>query len=188
MPPLPGNDVQEHWPSLLAVDLGFSVNKYTYWALIWWAQSEGTPKRWHNPLATTFACCGGKDVNSAGVKGYPTVEAGATATARTLRLDYYKDVVRELRRGNSYVALWKAINASPWCKGCQKGRYPVVLYQNLGAAAPPLPGDSSGTTPVHGAIEQQWDWSTKVAATGQRGIEAHPNIAAAVKAMHDIRG
>src|SRR5438874_135558 len=110
MPPLPGLSGQEHWPSLLAIDLNFSVNRFTYWALIWWHKSEGTPESWNNPLATTYDCCGGVNVNSAGVKRYPTDVAGMQATARTLRLSYYPDIVRELRRGNSLVGLWKAIN------------------------------------------------------------------------------
>src|SRR5437016_7085933 len=105
MPPnVPGSN-QLTWPSLLAVDLGFSINPVTYWGLVWWHLSEGTPDSWHNPMATTFNCCGGVNVNSAGVKKYPDWNAGMLATARTLRLSYYPQIVAALKKGNSLVEL-----------------------------------------------------------------------------------
>lgn len=187
LPNLPGQAAQKTWPSLLALDLGFSVNAVVYWGLIWWHESEGTPDSWHNPMATTYACCGGVNVNSAGVKKYPTWDAGMLATAHTLRLSYYTDVVRELKQGNSLLQLWKAINASPWCKGCQGGTYPTVIYKNLGASAPPVPGGQGGGTVQGPTLEQQWDWSQKVEHTGQAGKNTHPRVMAAVNAMHNLR-
>lgn len=113
-------------------------------ALDWWAQSEGTPSWWNNWLATTEPGYGGRDVNSYGVKAYPTLDDGIAATAATLRGSAYFRVVQALRSGNSLTAIFDAVNASPWCYGCQAGHYPVALYNHLGR---PAPAPSAAGTP-----------------------------------------
>lgn len=105
-------------------------------ALTWWADSEGTPTSWNNWLATTEAGYGGYTVNGAGVKAYPTLDDGVAATAATLAGGFYTRVVAAFRAGDSLTAIWDAVNASPWCYGCQGGRYPVALADNLGRPAP----------------------------------------------------
>lgn len=119
------------------------VNSVTYSALTDWGISEGIPADWHNPLATTENCCGGVSMNSDGVKKYPSDSNGAEATAITLLFPAYDAVVHALQAGTSMFDIWKAINQSPWCKGCQKGKYPVVLYDHLGVTIPP-PGGGGG--------------------------------------------
>lgn len=122
-------------------------------ALSYWAQSEGTPSSWNNWLATTENCCGGVDVNSAGVKAYPNIGSGINATWATLQGGAYTHIVSAFRNSASLGTIWSAINQSPWCGGCQNGLYPVALYDILKtgghvptpsnpppAAAPKTPG------------------------------------------------
>lgn len=132
-------------------------------ALSWWAESEGTPASWNNWLATTLGGYGGRDVNSAGVKAYPTLDDGIAATAATLRGGAYFRVVDALKAGNSLTAIWDAVNASPWCYGCQAGHYPVVLYDHLGSKPPPPPppphtgGGPSGMPHEQYLAGRAWD-------------------------------
>lgn len=132
-------------------------------ALGWWAQSEGTPSWWHNWLATTQPGYGGTDVNSAGVKAYPTLDDGIAATVATLSGSAYSRVVQALRAGNSLTAIFDAVNASPWCYGCQAGHYPVVLYDHLGTSLPagggkpPPPRAGSGPPPEQYAAGEAYD-------------------------------
>lgn len=113
-------------------------------ALQLWAQSEGTPPEWNNPLATTMDGHGGNAQNSAGVKAYPDEASGVAATVDTLQLGYYVSVVQALRDDAGLEAIWQAVNASPWCSGCQDGKYPVALHDAI--QAQPSGPDRSGET------------------------------------------
>jgi len=132
-------------------DIGGPYNANTLDALLLWAESEGTPDSWNNPLATTLDCCGGTDVNSDGVKSYPTVNDGTSATWQTLQGSAYSAVVKAIRDNASWSDIWSAINASPWCSGCQNGLYPVALYDAIKAGghipAPAPGGGGGGGTP-----------------------------------------
>lgn len=105
-------------------------------ALTLWAQSEGMTPSYHNPLATTLGGYGGHSINSAGVQSYPTWPQGERATAATLGASYYVGIVAALKAGNTLYRIWAAINASPWCNGCQKGHYPIALWNVLGKSTP----------------------------------------------------
>lgn len=92
-----------------------------------WAASEGMPASEHNPLATTEPAAGATTVNSAGVRSYPTPAAGILATAQTLKGSAYAPIVQAFRDNAPRADVWKAINASPWCAGCQNGYYPEAM-------------------------------------------------------------
>lgn len=137
------------WESDLLAAMGAPANNVTVTALQLWAQSEGTPDSWNNWLATTLNCCGCSPVNSAGVCAYPTESDGVSATWQTLQGGAYGDVVAAFQAGTSLASIWSAINASPWCSGCQNGDYPIALYDYLqGKTGPPAPG-----TPVEPTVQ-----------------------------------
>jgi len=156
----PGRD----WRILLLDALGAPSTPVNLDALALWAQSEGTPAGWYNWLATTEPGYGGRDVNTAGVKAYPSRSEGVAATAATLHLGYYVQVVAALRAGNSLQRIWQAVNSSPWCAHCQGGRYPVALYDHLGTpppgtgvpppAPPPAAGGSTAGARAVSAFDQ----------------------------------
>lgn len=98
-------------------------------ALTLWAQSEGMPAWENNWLATTLTGYGGYVVNGVGVKAYPTDPDGVGATVASLLLPAYAGVVNAFRANLGLVAIWEAVNQSPWCGGCQSGHYPVALWQ-----------------------------------------------------------
>lgn len=149
--------------------IGGKFSATTLTGLELWAQSEGTPDSWNNPLATTLSCCGGTDVNSSGVKSYPTENDGIDATYNTLTGGGYDAVVTAIRDNQSLTDLWTAINASPWCSGCQNGDYPVALYDYIhgGGKQPGGPGGSPPPPPAgppppgvqdnHDAANNAWD-------------------------------
>lgn len=60
-----------------------------------WAACEGGSAKW-NPLNTTQAVPGATNYNDVGVKHYPDRLSGLAATLLTLRLPYYRDVLRML--------------------------------------------------------------------------------------------
>lgn len=70
-----------------------------------WSQNEGTAAI-NNPLATTQHSPGSYDLpgNSAHVQQYPTLEAGAKATAQTLRNGYYPGIVQALKAADPFAA------------------------------------------------------------------------------------
>lgn len=127
--PRPLRAAGHDWRALVLDQLGAPTSDDNVRALQLWHQSEGTPEDWNNWLATTIDGHGGRIVNSAGVKQYPTVEDGVAATVATLRLSYYDLVVKHLQTGAALVDIFSAINQSPWCGGCQGGHYPLVLWE-----------------------------------------------------------
>ena len=138
----------QDWKALVLYELNAPLSELNNDALQWWADSEGMPASDNNWLATTIGGFGGYPVNSVGVKAYPTVQAGAQATVATLQGGAYAGVVNAFRDGNSLVDIWQQVNASPWCRGCQNGLYPVVLFRNLGATPTTSPPPNSGPPPT----------------------------------------
>jgi Putative peptidoglycan binding domain len=132
------------WESDLLAKIGAAATANKITALSLWAQSEGTPASWNNWLATTLDGYGGIDVNSDGVKAYPTETDGVDATAATLQGGAYSGVIAAFRGSGNYDAIWSAINASPWCAHCQNGQYPVALYDYINGPSSTSQPASSG--------------------------------------------
>ena len=132
-------------------DIGGPFSQHTLDALLYWADSEGVPESWNNPLATTYSGYGGADVNSAGVKSYPTEQDGIDATYATLQGGGYSAVVKAIRGNASWSDIWSAVNASPWCGGCQGGKYPVALYDAIQSGGGTPPVSAGGGAPSGGA-------------------------------------
>lgn len=158
------------WALAVLAALGTSSNGDNGLALDLWAQSEGAPDWRHNWLNTTLNGYGGTSINSVGVKAYPTFAAGVKATASTLRQGNMSGIYYALTSGVDIQVIFTAINASPWCGGCQSGHYPVILYNYLhglgrfpntvvvaGTRPPPPPADPPG-----------WDWSVHVRAAADQ--------------------
>lgn len=157
-----GTVMANDWRELLLSAMLAPVNTLTVDALQWWADSEGMPAWENNWLATTIDGYGGRVVNSAGVKAYPTVLDGVNATWATLSYPVYRPVVTAFRAGSGLENIWSAVNASPWCNGCQGGKYPVVLYNHLSQKIPPpnvgviTGGGSGGGNPDHARAHDEW--------------------------------
>lgn len=90
---------------------------------------------------------------------------GVAATVSFLRGSYYTAVVAAFVHDRGARAIWEAVNASPWCKGCQQGHYPVQLYDYLRGQGVPLPAQPGpGSSKGHGGH----------AGAGGRGSGGHP--------------
>jgi hypothetical protein len=127
-----------------------------------WAQSEGMPDWTNNWLACGTPWPGSRPYNSAGVQIYATYNSGTSAIAWSLDHPPYTAIADGFRAVLGLVAMWKIINTSPWCRGCQTGHYPVALWTAAGRpstatlavmdlSAPqstPTPGTSGGSTGI----------------------------------------
>ena len=68
-----------------------------------------------NPLNTTRNVSGSTSVNDVGVKAYSDFTTGVRATVDTLKLNYYTNVVDQLKSGSGgWEQLRSTIGASPW--------------------------------------------------------------------------
>lgn len=128
------------WPATTANLIGLNL----------WAKSEGMPATENNPLAITnpnqeFGPDSGT-VNSNGVVRFDSLQGGVDATSAFLDAPSYAGIDAAFKQGGSLTAIYTAINASPWCRGCTGGRYPAALAQYAGGGSVAL-----GSIPIfHG--------------------------------------
>jgi hypothetical protein len=133
----------DDWRNFLLRAIGAPENPITLGSLTLWAHSEGVAPTCHNHLAATDRLIGDRPGPASAVFCYPSEGAMIALYADKLRSGLYQGIYDALRRGAQYAAIWKAINASPWCRGCQGGHYPTALYSAaFGDVAPPLSGDT----------------------------------------------
>ncbi len=133
------------WISLTLAALGATETSTNRAALAEWAQSEGMPASANNPLAATDPLPGSTAINSKGVQAYASIGDAATLYARKFGTLTYDAIGFALKTGNDLNEIFTAINQSPWCRGCQGGRYPVIMWEQLHGTAPAPP---SQTAPV----------------------------------------
>lgn len=120
-----------------------------------WAESEQVPADWHNPLGATIAWPGSRILEAGAVQAYPGQAAGIGATALALHARRMTPVLEALRGDLGPAAIYREVNASPWCPGCQDGHYPEALYLQLHPAARAAAGAGAGAagglrlTPQH---------------------------------------
>ena len=133
---MPGN--QDSFFQAVLQALGAPITPDNMVALRAWNQAEGMEPQNFNPFATTQAAPGATDVNSVGVKQYPSFDEGVTATVQTLTNGYYAPIVAALRAGNNSIAVGQAIANSPWGTGGL-----VLSILNGGGPLSPSGPDSS---------------------------------------------
>jgi len=131
------------WEHLLLMALRAPVTKTNLLALDYWAQSEepGGISPDFNPL--------NYGQSSTKRNAYNSYKPFVNAVANQLLIgDYgYDKIVAALRNPNSTLEdIWKAINQSSWCRGCQGGRYPTALFS---AAKIPVSDQSYATSEVN---------------------------------------
>lgn len=133
------------WYTTVLKKMGAPVRVTSTRVLALWALSEGTPPGINNWLACGTPWPGSTPYNSSGVQVYPTYNAGTSAIAWSLQHAPYTAIADAFRSGASPLALYRLINASPWCGGCQTGHYPVALWTGVGKPSPSTP-TPPGTT------------------------------------------
>lgn len=135
------------WRALLLDLLGAGASAENVLALQLWADSEATPAWANNPLGATADMPGSRPLseNPAGLRAYPDLATFARAMAAQLGVDLrYRPIIEALRDEASLELVWRAINASPWCEGCQAGRYPAALANWILGARSPAEGYPAG--------------------------------------------
>lgn len=164
VPPGAGSGIP--WINAVLAGLGANPNGDNDLALALWAQAEGAPDWRHNWLNTTMPGYGGYSVNSAGVRAYPTFQAGVRATVATLRQPIMSGVAYALTSNVDIGVIYEAINKSPWCAHCQGGHYPVTIYNYLQAhgQSPVSVTPGSASLPPMNTDPPAWDWSAHVRA------------------------
>lgn len=146
---------------LSELDAPASANNLT--ALLLWAASEGMPAASHNPLATSWRAPNSSIHPPYTMPWYPTAAEGVSYTARTLRQGSfgYPAILTALRGDRGLRAVYDAVNASAWCKGCQSGRYPIRLHDRLGVFAPgtPAPASPAPSSAPAAVPSKPWDYA-----------------------------
>lgn len=97
---------------------GDDTNLTTLWD---WshAESGSDVMRWNNPLNTTQNEPGAVDMNSVGVKRYPDISTGVTATVTTLLNGFYPTIVSNLRQSVPQAQWSNACrDLGTWGTGC----------------------------------------------------------------------
>lgn len=179
--PAVGADGNGVWLSAVLRGIKAPVTTTNSTALALWADSEAMPTWVNNWLAATEPAPGARDYNGAGVKYYPTVAVGISATVKSLLLPPYSGIVRAFRAGQNLTGLFDAINASPWCAGCDGGRYPLALWGVTRGR-----GQGGGDAPPRGDAPPEWDWSAKVGVTGGHLSATATAVNAAVRAITSL--
>jgi len=123
------------WEEALLIQMGAPLTDGNLQALAFWNQSEGMGGT-NNPLAisgkypgatTCLTQCDG----SSPVYAYDTIDNGVAATNAFLQGSYYTGVVKAFQQDAGITSIWQSINNSPWCTGCEGGKYPSVLFSAL---------------------------------------------------------
>ncbi len=133
------------WEVATLRGLGIQPNNTNTLALLLWAKSEGNTRgRGYNWLNMTTPAPGATTFNTTGVKNYVSFTQGVATLVSTLKSPMYANITKTLAHAKdtptptspnllvskpSLAMIWTAINKSPWCKGCQTGKYPVALYK-----------------------------------------------------------
>ena len=121
------NQTYPSWEYAFLTAIRAPSNTKNLAALNLWAQSEGTPSNQNNWLAYGDS--------STHITKYASPGEGVTAitTALLSNPQYgYNKIVAAFQDPNGNMEdIWKAINESSWCKGCEGGSYPTALYSNL---------------------------------------------------------
>lgn len=153
------NPIYPQWETDFLNGLGAPLTSPNYQALTLWASSEGTTGS-NNPLAISghhpgsthcIAQCG----SSSEIMAYDTMANGVAANVAFLQGSYYVGVVSAFQKNAGLNAIWAAVNQSPWCTGCQGGKYPIAIYNAIpnptGAVGQALAGVQAGVDAVGGA-------------------------------------
>lgn len=116
--PQPGNSFYEAAKMFLK-SLGAPLTKGNVNVVVAWSWCEKPHPdgawQWNNPLNTTMACCNWvRNVNSVGVKEYPTRQDGIEACVRTIRLSYYNTMRAALLEANPAKFLASRSEISIW--------------------------------------------------------------------------
>ena len=131
------------WADLFLRTTGLPECQNNLSVLVAWQVAESTDAAW-NPLATTRDAPGATDFNPVGVKDYPSLDVGLTATAQTLWGGYYRYgygwIVYDLYGCADPMTTAKAINASAWCSGCANGTYVTGVLPQVEANYPAYAG------------------------------------------------
>ena len=99
------------------------------------------PWQWNNPLNTTRKCCNWiRDVNSSGVKEYPTRDDGIEATVQTINNGLYPTIRNVLlTSGNPQTFLGATQEISTW------GTNPACISNAYSQLSPPPPESNNSS-------------------------------------------
>jgi len=114
-----GTGSQKSWAKDFLKGLGAPTTATNVKAMTTWMAWEGG--QWnnsahYNPLNTTLGAAGASNMNSAGVKSYPSYQEGLQANISTLKENQrgYAAIRAALMQGNNFQGVVNAIDASAW--------------------------------------------------------------------------
>lgn len=148
----PANMTKYTWAVALLQSLGSPTTSNNIEFLISWANAEGGNwgnTAYFNPLNTTEPGYGGTDMNSVGVKAYPSWQQGIAATVAVMRNGLYNGILRLLQTGHSDVQqMADAVSSSEWGTGSFSGASAGTQSAYTGAQIVPEGPSGSGSDSV----------------------------------------
>lgn len=124
-----------------------------------WMKAEGGTAS-YNPFNTTEDAPGATDYNGVGVKNYPSLNAGISATANTLLNGHYQKLVSDLRSGKASTAeLTQDVAQSPWGTGS--------LIEKVAGSIPSQTAAPTSGAPMPAAVASPAAPSVAAGATAQ---------------------
>lgn len=106
------------WAKRLCDAYDLHLTDHRKYAIVSWETAEGTMAK-YNPLATTLFMPGCTFFNLVGVKNYPNLKSGITATVRTLAESGhgYEGILAALHANASALEILSAVSDSDWGTG-----------------------------------------------------------------------
>lgn len=131
---------QTQFAAAVLKGIGAPVTSKNIAGFIGWAKAEGGDN-WtrNNPLNTTESLGATGTINSAGVKRYPTFQAGVAATVKTLRNGRYNGIIGAFKKNNPMAMPADELNT--WGTGSLTYQ---TMKQTLGGPSIKVPASVSG--------------------------------------------
>lgn len=177
------------WQYAFLQQLGIKPTPINMQFLSLWARSEGVSTAYHNPLAITDPYHNWSRwetpgyLTTAGVVKMDSETHAGIATAQFLQADTmnsngYKTIIQALK-SNNMVQMFRAVNASAWCRGCENNRYPIAAYGVLGSSAPAVgPRPQSSTTNTAAGASSGGSSSDSSASSSGSVLSSRPTATA----------
>jgi hypothetical protein len=160
----------QQWAATFLTDIGAPVTSENIKFMNAWALQEGGGGK-NNPLNTTQPGYGGTNAvwaskaNTAGVKDYPTVDAGIQATVKTITNGKYNDILAGLKSGTSALATAQgARSLNTW--GTGQAAVVKKLGGNLPTPDAASPGSAGSQIGASGGTAKDCYWKIHFPVAG----------------------
>lgn len=136
---------EDDWREMLLDKGGYPETTTNFTALALWAQSEGIPPQYNNPLAASDKVSGTIGlIPGTSIPIFNSITVAVNLYAFKFTTGIYIKIHDAFKRGDSMKAIYSAIHDSLWCHNCWQDKknhsepdYPVAMYNYIHAGFAP---------------------------------------------------